>query len=554
MENKERVIEIDGLKLRIRENCDYRTDYLAVVRNIASGLNPVNVYRSLILNDLFFTLYFIVRPFPPGDEEKVNHPFIVKMCNEIQDGPKDYTLDVWAREHFKTSIMTVAETIQYTLGNPGGATGIFAYARPVAKKFLFTIRDIFRSRGLLKMCFPEIVWKDPEKESPLWSLDEGIILKRSTTRKEPTISAWGLIEGMPTGLHFERRVYDDIITEDVADSPEVMEKIKTKYDSSQNLGTQNGTHRVIGTFYHHADPLTYVRDKKDENGNPKYHLRLVPATEDGTPNGRSIYISQKRLDDLKLTKTFNCQQLCNPTPIGTQKLNPEYLKEIDPAQIPRTSYKFMTIDPAGSTAKGDSWAILVCAVEPKVDEVGASNVYIIDSIISPLGDSEAIEAIVRMYRNAGVIQKVGVEKVGLSSTEIHVGNALRAIGRHISVDDGSLVILRPAGRNKTQRIESALAWPLNNGKLHISKAVPHAYRERLKWEMEKFPFWHDDGLDALSYLYDIIKDFRFQRPLPPLPPQKNLARTYAVNLDFNKRYQRNEVFIPTKPRDGSKLE
>ena len=537
MENEERVIEIDGLKLRIREDCEYKTDYLAVVRNMASGLNPVNVYRSLILNDLFFVLYFIVRPFSPGNEERVNHSFIVKMCNEIQDGPKDYTLDVWAREHFKTSIMTVAETIQYTLGNPGGATGIFAYARPVAKKFLFTIRDIFQSRGLLKMCFPEIVWKDPEKEAPLWSLDDGIILKRSTTRKEPTISAWGLVEGMPTGLHFDRRVYDDIITEDVADSPEVMEKIKTKYDSSQNLGTESGTHRVIGNFYHHADPLIYVRDKKDENGNPKYHLRLVPATEDGTPNGRSIYISQKRLDDLKLTKTFNCQQLCNPTPVGTQKLNPEYLKEIEPEQIPRTSYKFMTIDPAGSTAKGDSWAILTCAVEPKVDEVGASNVYIVDAIISPLGDSEAIEAIVRMYRNAGVIQKVGVEKVGLSSTEIHVGNALRAIGRHISVEDGSLVILRPAGRSKTQRIESALAWPLNNGKLHISKDVPYAYRERLKCEMEKFPFWHDDGLDALSYLYDIIKDFRFQRPLPPLPPQKNLARTYAVNLDFNKQYR-----------------
>ena len=112
--------------------------------------------------------------------------------------------------------------------------------------------------------------------------------------------------------------------------------------------------------------------------------------------------------------------------MGTQKLNPEFLKEIEPEQIPRTAYKFMTIDPAGSTGKGDSWAILVCSVEPKTDEVGASNVYIADAIISPLGDSEAIEIIVRMYLNAGIIQKVGVEKVGLSSTEIHVANALRA--------------------------------------------------------------------------------------------------------------------------------
>ena len=60
MENEERVIEIDGLRLRIREDCEYKTDYLATVRGMAGGLNPVNVCRSLILNDLFFVLYFIV--------------------------------------------------------------------------------------------------------------------------------------------------------------------------------------------------------------------------------------------------------------------------------------------------------------------------------------------------------------------------------------------------------------------------------------------------------------------------------------------------------------
>jgi hypothetical protein len=27
--------------------------------------------------------------------------------------------------------------------------------------------------------------------------------------------------------------------------------------------------------------------------------------------------------------------------------------------------------------------------------------------------------------------------------------------------------------------------------------------------MDKFPHWHDDGLDALSYLWDILKDHRF---------------------------------------------
>ena len=28
--------------------------------------------------------------------------------------------------------------------------------------------------------------------------------------------------------------------------------------------------------------------------------------------------------------------------------------------------------------------------------------------------------------------------------------------------------------------------------------------------MDKHPFWKDDGIDALSYIYDILDDFGFQ--------------------------------------------
>jgi hypothetical protein len=27
--------------------------------------------------------------------------------------------------------------------------------------------------------------------------------------------------------------------------------------------------------------------------------------------------------------------------------------------------------------------------------------------------------------------------------------------------------------------------------------------------MEKFPYWHDDALDALAYLYDMIQNYKF---------------------------------------------
>ena len=52
-------------------------------------------------------------------------------------------------------------------------------------------------------------------------------------------------------------------------------------------------------------------------------------------------------------------------------------------------------------------------------------------------------------------------------------------------------------------------YNFSNSKIFISTAVPSVYVDRLKSEMDKFPYWHDDGLDAMSYLYDLMKEYHF---------------------------------------------
>ena len=132
-----------------------------------------------------------------------------------------------------------------------------------------------------------------------------------------------------------------------------------------------------------------------------------------------------------------------------------------------------------------------------------------DAIITPMREEEAPEEIARMYLRNGMIMQVGVEKVGTSTTEIHVANVLARKGRYISQENGSLVILRPAGINNTRRIEKALPWPMYNGKIFISNAVPQVYRDRIRDEADQFPFWHDDALTCLSYLYAMVADYKF---------------------------------------------
>lgn len=509
------IITIEGVEFEIIDEIkrEYRNRYWDIAKDISEGrIDSIAACRALILDDLFFIVYFVLGQ-GRANYKKMNHSFIVRACNEVQRGPKTNTLDIWAREHLKSSIITIAETIQYSLADPDRATCIFSYARPIAKKFLFELKSLFENNDLLKKCFPELLI-DIEKKSPKWSLDDGLILLgRKGNRGEPAIYASGLVEGMPTGMHFDRMVFDDLVTEDMANSYEVMEKVKVKFDSAQNLGTDGGVHRVTGTFYHHNDPLVEIKDKKDIFGKPLYHFRLKPATKSGLANDEPIFLSKERFDYLKTTKTFNCQQLLNPTPQGDQKLNAEFLQEVDRNIIPQDCYKFMVIDPAGDSEnkKGDSWAILVVGVEPKADELGISKIYIMDGFISPMTESQAVEQITRMYLNNGMIMQVGYERM-MNTTPawlFHVINGLRMKGRYISEDAKTLIPLSHGGRNKVHRIISALQWALNNSCIFISKGVSNVYRERLREEMNKFPYWHDDGLDALAYVYDMIKDFNF---------------------------------------------
>ena len=118
----------------------------------------------------------------------------------------------------------------------------------------------------------------------------------------------------------------------------------------------------------------------------------------------------------------------------------------------------------------------------------------------------------------------------MSTTEIHITSALKTRGRRLSIDAGNLVLLKPAGRSKTTRVEQALQWPLNNGKIHYSTAINKRYIDGIRDEMQKFPFYHVDIIDCIAYLYDIIKEYNF----PDLREEEQRRSTMkqAVN-DYN---------------------
>lgn len=535
MEYEDRIIELNGVKFQKVKDFKYRTQPYKIVDKIANppkdwktgpGLAPydLSLLRDVLRKDLWLIVYFVLKvPI-------ANHPFVIQACYDVMDGPKSHTIDLWAREHFKSTIITIAETIQRIINNPEERICIFSHTKSAALSFFRSIKYVFEHSDILKACYPDILYQDPATQAWKWSEDAGLYVQRKSNSKEPTLMAAGLIEGMPTGYHFTGRIYDDVETFDMVKTPEIMMKLKEAFDMSQNLGTVDGWTRVVGTPYHHEGLLLYVINKKDTDGTPIYYTRKKPATVDGTPNAPSVYLPETKLAELRTNKQhFYSQQLLDPTPQGTQKLTSSHLKEVPSDQIPSRLFRFMAIDPAGERKDrvGDSWAIIVGAFEPYRDDAGAANLYILDAMIEPMTQADAMDNIVKMYMRNGKVLKLGIEKVGMSTAEIHVANALRAKGRSLTVENKGLVILRPAGRQKAQRIEASLAWPLNNGKIHISMAIPEAYRTRLKLEMDKFPYWHDDGLDAVAYLYDVAKEYKFGPKVQVEPEAEERLKIYT---------------------------
>lgn len=514
----DREIEINGVRFKPLPGVKYLNDYVTVFDWILEGRDTeFNYYRYLVTEDLFFLVYFVL------GWKGANHPFVVQACRELQQGPKNMTLDLWGREHGKSTIITVGETIQDILNFPEMTNAIFSYSRSKALDFLRSIKLSLEKSSFLKDLFPDILYANPEREADKWGEESGLIVKRQSNKTAATLEAWGLIEGMPTGKHFDRRKYDDIVTFDNANSPDQTAKVIDAFKMSHNLGTDGGTHRVIGTPYHYGDAINWLRELKKDDGSPRYHHRLKPTLEGGEPSGAPVFLSPERIAELRLDEQeFYSQHLLDPTPRVNRKFNPEMLREVNPHDLPKKLYKFITVDAAGHNVKknrGDSWAILCLGVEPVMDDIGASNIYLIDAVIERMEEHQACDAIVAMYKRNGRIEKIGVEKVAMTSTEVHVANALRAAGKHVSLETGTLELLRPGGRSKEERIIKNLQWPLNNGKLHMSTAIPWAYQQRIKMEMDKFPFApFDDALDSWSYVIDMINDYRFPKRWIDLPP------------------------------------
>lgn len=413
-------------------------------------------------NDRFFLLTGLL------NRADAIHPWLYDRCREVEADPDGY-IDLWARYHYKSTIITFAGNIQDVACDPEITIGIFGNTKAISRPFLSQIMQELEQNPFLQQVYDDVFWQDPRKNAPVWSLERGIVVKRKGNPKESTVEAHGLIDGMPTGRHFAKMVYDDMVTESSVTNPDQIRKTTERFELSTNLATAGKTRRQIaGTRYNFADTLGIILERGIAQP------RLYPATDDGTLKGQPVFLTAEKWEEIKATQrsTVAAQMLQNPLAGSENTFRVEWLRpyELRPARM----NVYIMGDPSkGRSKKSDRTAIVAIGVD------SGKNRYLLDGYCHRMPPSERWEKLRDLWKKWSTAPgvefcKVGWETYGLQADHEYFAERMEIEKVHFPIAELNWVRDAGAGgQSKRTRVERLEPY-FRTAKFHMPFRVWHA--------------------------------------------------------------------------------
>ena len=363
--------------------------------------------QRLVKEDLFFLLTVGCK------RRDIDRPWLFDRCREVGASP-DGHLDLWARDHYKSTIITFGKTVQDILNDPEITASIFSHTRPIAKAFLEQIKREFEGNTFLKELFPDILYAEPEKQAPKWSLDGGIIVKRKTNPKECTVEAWGLVDGQPTSRHFSHQIYDDVVTLESVSTPEQIKKTTAALEMSYNLGSGERTRRrFIGTRYHLFDTYSELI----ERGTVQHRVHAATHNGKSPPEGKPVFLSEELLAQKRRDMgpyTFGSQMLQNPVADKSMSFKPEWIRYYDPRPRVQAWNHYILVDPASKKKSTSDYTVM------EVHGLASDgNYYLVDARRDRLNLTQRAALLFELHRKWKPL-KVGYESYGLQADVEHM--------------------------------------------------------------------------------------------------------------------------------------
>lgn len=491
-----------------------RSEYHLVIQDLRTKAKESGQLREwmrmMCRNDIFFLATYVL------DRKDLDHlelpdgriqerDWLFDRCQEVQSAPDGY-IDIWARDHYKSTIITWLKTIQDVLVDPEITCCIYSYSSSAAKKFLKQIKLTLESNKALIDLFPDILfddvtkpyWVDSEgtRHKMIWS-EDGIRVKRKSSAKENTIEASGLVIGQKTGGHYNLLIYDDVVTPESVTSPEMISKTTKQFSMSLNTGSSGNLRiRIIGTRYHYADTYESII----ESGTAK--LRMYPCVDgQGIPvlYEPAVIEAKKRAMG---SGVFASQMMCDPKIASTMGFEDEWWK-IWSGDLSSNLNVYIFVDPAGTKKKKADYTTMW------VIGLGADkNFYILDVIRDKLdltGKTNKLFSLVKQYTLRNRKPLVYYEKISMQSDVEHIQYVMNQVNyrfaittAHSNVPKGQRIdALEPMFR------ESRIWFPVSCWHVNWEGEREDMLSSIYKEEYQMYPFCaHDDALDALSWIAD----------------------------------------------------
>ena len=491
-------------------------------------------------NDLFYLAKYVL------GYDKLVAPLHQVMAKDIDTPKHKFSLLLWPRGHFKSTIGTEARSIQLLLRDPNERILITNAKLDNARKFLRVIASHFENNARFRW-----IWRDywiqkyataaikaARGDNLDWverSVGDELTLVRPELRREASIST-GAVDSSLVSQHYSTIIVDDIINREYVSTPGMVDKSILYFKDLVDLLDSSGRLEIIGTRWAYHDfynwiietfggkaslrvPDGYIKkeivqeSKKTLEKDKNWLISIKPArNEQGDPIFPEVFPDKvlKELLKAKGAYEYGAQYELNPIPVGDQKFLEEWFNKENTIPDIRELSVCITVDPAKSIKEtADYSTIVVCGYD------SFNNMYLLDGLMERLTIDELPEAVfeyVLKYRDScKMFYPLGFESIGFQEIYVfQMERMMRERNCYFAIEGIAHRNVSKADRilRLVPRIKNGFYVPATMMKQPFSKrneSAPYDLVQELITQMMQFPYGkHDDLADALATQLDIV--------------------------------------------------
>lgn len=395
------------------------------------------------------------------------------------------------RGTLKTSVITIAGTIQWLMKFPEDRVAIDSETVTKAQGFLTEIKGHFEENEKLRDIWFALYGHYPDRDSKKkkWSTEGLVLATRTKSRKEPSIDAIG--PGVArNGWHYDIAFLDDLHSELNTKTKERIDEVKEHRKLVYSLLDPGAPQVVIGTRWSFADMYQEIIEEEYEDFNFITRSALSPEGEEFYPRrlSRPVLNRFRRIQGAYL---FSCQYMNNPVDDDTATFKRDDFRYVSRQTMhDRKINWYGLVDPSYEGPYSDYCAIIIAGMD------NAGNIYVKHIVREKMTYAGIID---KMFALQAIFKPVrwGMEVVGTQkSIEYTLKQEERERGMSLRCH-----LFKGQRRQKEERIRG-LAPYFESHRVYFCQGMPNL--NHLIDELTKFPrAKNDDVSDCLANILEI---------------------------------------------------